>query len=52
MLTQERDDLTRHLKVRHIRVEIDAIEALHFESHMTGKQIVDVRDLDHSPPPT
>ena len=51
MLTQERDDLTRHLQVRHIRVEIDPVETLHLQGHVTSKQIVDVRDLGHRATP-
>ena len=51
MLTQERDDLTRHLQVRHVPVEIEPVEALDLQRHVTSEQIVDVRDIGHRPPP-
>src|SRR5207248_11070591 len=50
--TQERHHLARHLQVRDIRVQIDAVQALQIETDMAIEQLVDVRHLSHGAPPT
>jgi hypothetical protein len=52
VITQERDDLTGDLQVRHVPVEREPVETPDFQRHVTSEQIVDVRDIGHRPPPT
>ena len=40
---QEAHDLATHLQPRHVRVQIQPIDALHLERHMTLEHLVDVR---------
>jgi hypothetical protein len=39
----EPHDLPADLKARHVRVEVEPVDALHIERHMTLKHVVDVR---------
>jgi hypothetical protein len=44
---QETHHLTAHLRVRHVRVQVDPVQALHVQTHMTVEQIVDRYGLPH-----
>ena len=49
MIVQERDDLPAHLQRRHIAVQVNPVQALHVQHHMTIEQIGYLRDtLSHS----
>src|SRR5664279_1249176 len=51
MLGHERHDLPAHLQVRHVSVEIDSIQALHIEDHVTIKKIVHRQRRSHNHQP-
>lgn len=47
MLGQERDHLPTHLQVRHIAVEVDAVQALDVQPHVPIQQVVDRHHGSH-----
>jgi|SRR5579875_1790331 len=49
MLTQEADHLAADLQLRHIRVQVQPIDTLDLERHMTLEHVVDVRHARHAP---
>ena len=49
MLTQEPDHLPADLQVRHVRVQVQPIDTLDLERHMTLEHVVDVRHARHPP---
>ncbi|KJE76106.1 hypothetical protein FEAC_21970 [Ferrimicrobium acidiphilum DSM 19497] len=51
MIAQEVDDLTWHLKLGHIDVQVDPVETLKIENHMAIEEIVHVCNVAHTPPP-
>jgi hypothetical protein len=51
VIAHENEDLAGGLQVRHVCVEIDAIEALEIEGYMLVEQVVHVDDGGHGAPP-
>src|SRR6195256_937959 len=45
VIVQERDDLAAYLQLRHVAVEVDAVQALDVQHRMTIQQL---RDRDHT----
>jgi hypothetical protein len=42
VLGEEGDDLATHLKVRHVDVQVDAVETIEVERHMSLEHVIDV----------
>src|SRR5207302_2925490 len=47
MVREEPDDLTRHLQVRDVGVQVDPVDALDLQRHVPVEDVVNVGDVRH-----